>query len=309
MLYKFKQKPTDVLDSKLTANPNFAKLVRSIIFKVFSVETEYRTIYIDLNSCLSILFHYDNINEQILNDEIYKIIEHFISKYTAKGTKLVFLWTLKNSVLHTEIYDKWCAYRIERVNILKSTFIKKLIIGLTHFSQNNSEIIKIINTFEVHPAVIIKYIEMNNSNLGDINSKFLILSKDTVFRALDNQRGVLWTGKDYIDPTDRYKPLPNGITLHHNDKLLKYYLALKGDLRNEYMGIDGYGVKSSLRYIQKHSLELLSDLPLVIAEDEDNLNDVLQKFSKLWDMKYLFDESIKRFNLNKIIYPNTQGGS
>lgn len=302
--YKFKQKPKDVLDNKLVSNPNFAKLVRSIIFKVFNVETEYKTIYIDLNSCLSILFHYDNINEEILNEEIYQILERFINKYTSKGCRLIFLWTLKNSILHTEVYDKWCEHRINRVNILKSTFIKKLIVGLTTFSKNNSEIIKVINTFEVHPAVIIKYIEMNNKNIDDINSKFIVLSKDTIFRCMDLVRGVIWTGKDYIDPSDRYKPLPNGITLHNSEVLLKYYLALKGDARNEYPGIDGYGVKNSLKYINKHKLELLSGLPLVTNDDEDNLNDVLNKYSKLWDIKYLFEESTHRFNLNKIIYPN-----
>lgn len=303
--YKFKQKPKDVLDSKLVSNPNFAKLVRSIIFKVFNVETEYKTIYIDLNSCLSILFHYDNINEEVLNDEIYNIIEKFINKYTSKGCKLVFLWTLKNSILHTEIFEKWCAHRIERVNILKSTFIKQLIVGLTNFSKTNSEVIKIINTFDVHPSIIIKYIEMNNKNINDINSKFIILSKDTVFRCMDLNRGIIWTGKDYIDPSDRYKPLPNGITLHNSDVLLKYYLTLKGDNRNEFPGIDGYGVKGSLKYVNKHKLELLSGLPLVTNEDEDNLDDVFNKYSKLWDIKYLFEESTKRFNLNKIVYPNS----
>lgn len=298
----YNKKYNKKFDNAILNNNKFLGVVRSIIFRMFAIDTEYRTIYIDLNSCLSVIFRYPNINEDIMVDEVYKIIEAFLLKYSNKKVKIIILWTMKPSKYHTDIFPDWCKERYERVDLRKSTFIKTLIVGLSKFSESNPELLKLINVKDIHPAVVVKHMEMYNNNVTGINKRFIVLSKDNVFRCFNMHRAIIYTGVYYIDFQDNFRALPDNIELDNNDVLLKYYLALRGDRRNEYSGAPGYGIQRSLKYIKTHKVELLSNIPIVKKEDEEDLSLYIDKYSKLWDVQNMYDETLKTIDLNTIVF-------
>ena len=298
----YNKKYNKKFDNAILNNNKFLGVVRSIIFRMFAIDTEYRTIYIDLNSCLSVIFRYPNINEDIMVDEVYKIIEAFLLKYSNKKVKIIILWTMKPSKYHTDIFPDWCKERYERVDLRKSTFIKTLIVGLSKFAESNPELLKLINVHDIHPAVVVKHMEMYNNNVVGVNKRFIVLSKDNVFRCFNMHRAIIYTGVYYIDFQDNFRALPDNIELDNNDVLLKYYLSLRGDRRNEYSGAPGYGIQRSLKYIRTHKVELLSNIPIVKKDDEDDLSLYIDKYSKLWDVQNMYDETIKKIDLNTIIF-------
>lgn len=300
----YNKKYNKKFDIDILNNNKFMGVVRSIIYKMFAIDTNYNTIYIDLNSCLSVIFRYSDVNEQALVDEVYKIIESFLLKYSNKKVKIVILWTVKPSKVHVQLYNDWCKERYERVDLRKSTFIKTLIVGLGKFSEANPELLKLINVHEVHPVVVIKHLEMYNKDVSRINKRFVILSKDYVFRCLNMHRAIIYTGVDYIDFQDSFKVLPDHIELDNSDVLLKYYLAIKGDKRNEYPGARGFGVQRSLAYIINHKVELLANIPIIKKDDEEDLTEYIEKYSKLWDVNYIYNQTINdnTINLNSIIF-------
>lgn len=298
----YNKKYNKKFDNAILGNNKFLGVVKSIIFKMFAINTDYNTIYIDLNSCLSVIFRYPNINENTMVDEVYKIIEAFLLKYSNKKVKIIILWTTRPSKYHVEINKDWCKERYARVDIRKSTFIKTLILGLKRFSESSPDLFKLINIKEIHPAIIVKHMEMVNKDIAGMNKRFVILSKDNVFRCLNMRRAIVYTGVDYIDFQDNFKPLPDHIELDNSDVLLKYYLALRGDRRNEYSGAPGYGVQRSLKYIKSHKVELLSNVPIVKKEGEDNLDIYIGLYSKLWDVQSMYDKAVEEYNLNDIIF-------
>lgn len=269
-------------DERITHNSNWRRIIRNVVSNIFRIETDFSRIYIDLNSCLSILFRYENVNDNNITDELTQIFEQFLTKYISKHTQIVILWTLEKSSLHTSIYPGWCQERYNRVNISKSNFLKTLLVALNEYSKN-TKLVKIINTHDIHPALVVRYLE-----IGNRRSKSIVLSKDVVFQTLNMNNVAIFTGVDYIDFTDNERPLPDGIELEEPEVMLKYYLAIRGDMKhNEYPGVEKYGPKKSLDYVTFHKLEILAGCDHVLRGKEESLKEVCDKYSVLFDVNAL----------------------
>lgn len=268
------------VDSMLLAKDDFRNTIRFIISSIFSIDTSYKKIYVDLNSAISIIFRNPKvINDPIVNDYIWNSIEGFLTKYSS-NTEIIFLWTVQPSSIHTSIYPDWCKLRYERVQIRQCECIKKILVALANFSKKN-KLIKVINVKDIHPAIIVRHLELPNRK-----HKCVVLSKDTVFQCLNLNNVIIFTGAHYIDFSDEARHLPDDLTgkLDNPSLMLPYYLAIRGDnARNEYKGISGYGVMKTLKYLKLNELEINADIEHDLKEDVDKYV-VLFNTSKLYDM-------------------------
>lgn len=266
-----------VLDKKITTQVDFKKVISSVVSNVFKLVAETRKIYIDLNSCFSILFHYDNINSPEAVEIISREIEKFLQLYINDKVEIIVLFTLEPSQAHIDIYPDWCKERYERVSYQKSEFLQTLILSLHKFSETNP-LIKVVNTKKVHPSLIVYKNEKNS------RKRSTVLSKDIVFQCLPLTNIIVYTGVSYIDLDDPMRTLPDDIELPEPYSLfLPYYLALRGDSRNEFPGMSGYGPKKSKEYIDKNKLRLKSG----IESPDHPYKEWMDKYSQLYDINKL----------------------
>jgi len=252
----------------------FKGVINSILNGMFRVETECRRIYVDLNSCLSVVFHQRNVNDEDIESFIMDQMEKFMTRYLNLGATITILFTLEPSKYHTAIFPDWCRERYENVKIRRSEVIKRLLVGFSEFSAKNPSI-KVVNVKEIHPLAIVKYLEEGK------RSQCCVLSKDPVFQCA-NLNMSIWTGVNYIDLQDSNRILPDEVELDDPTSALPIYLTIRGDDRNEYPGIPGIGKVKSLRYIASYALEMNSNM------DHPN-KEYITKYIKLYDDKSLFE--------------------
>lgn len=255
------------IDKKLKDNERYKLVVTSIIQNMFKVDSYCKRIYVDINSCVSILFRYPDMNTDIeLLSTITDQIEEFLLKYLENGTEIIFLYTVMRSKVHVEIYPEWCKTRGDRVDITKSGYLKKLIVDLNKYSSDN-KLVSVINIKDKHPAMVVYDREFINK------TKFLVLSKDPVFRCLPITNMSVYTGVCYVDMEDPERALPDNIELSNHD-LLPYYLAIRGDEKNEYKGESKYGKVLSRNYVESYKLEIKSGLEHPLKERCDKYADM-----------------------------------
>jgi len=260
---------------------DWRKVTDSILTNMFRVETDIRRIYIDLNSCMSIVFRTNDITDEDLNEIIYKKMENFLSKYLSLGADIIVLYTQKPSEWHRNIYPDWCKGRDERVQLRKSDAIKQLLIGLKAFSEKNTSV-KIINTGKLHPVITV----LNNEDFKKTSKKIrkvLILSKDCVFQCMNRPYITVWNGMDLMDQADENRVLPDEISLSDPGTLLPWYLAYCGDHRNEFKGVFGYGPVKSLKHVTSEALLVTIEDP---KTDEDKL---ASKYHQLYDVDAMYE--------------------
>lgn len=255
------------IDKKITTQRDFKSVVSNILKNMFRVNIypEIKKIYIDLNSCLSILFRYENINSKDITDTVSANIEGFLQKYLGDSVQVIILFTLEPSKVHTEIYPDWCKERNKRVDYSKSGFLQTLILSLNEFAKVNP-LIKIVNHKAVHPALII----YNAERLTKKN--FCVLSKDAVIQCLPLKHMHIWTGINYIEMDDPDRILPDSISLPEPTYLyLPYYMTIRGDARNEYKGVgDGYyGPQRTVKYILDNKLKIKTGIEHPLKEHCD----------------------------------------
>ncbi len=266
-------------DKKIIKQSDFKKVISSVVTNMLKIKADTEKIYIDLNSCLSILFRYDDINNPEAVEIISNEIERFLHLYLNDKVDIVILFTLEQSQVHVDIYPDWCKDRYQRVNYAKSDFLQTLLVSLHKFSETNP-LIKVVNTHKVHPALYV----YQNERFS--RKRSTVLSKDMVFQCLNLKNIVVYTGVNYIDLDDPMRPLPDDVELPEPVSLyLPYYIALRGDIRNEFSGKEGYGPVKSLAYINKHKLRIKAGID---APDHVE-KEWLDKYSQLYDINKLLE--------------------
>lgn len=242
-----------------------------------SVLQDYRVVVLDLNSILSILFHYEeekNSEESCIL--VSELIETLISKCISLGSNIEIFYTIKPSSYHVGIYPEWCSERYSRVDIKSSTFMKAMITSLHAIAdKNKSKRIIVTNTGEFHPVMFLKkYI----NNL----TKTLIITKDPVFESIVAMNGaILYHNKiKYLDDKDRYKN--EGINISPTE--YKFYKAFAGDDRNGFPGTPHFGKIRSVDYIRNNSriIKLAYANPSSPVTDQLKYKDYI-KYAALYD--------------------------
>lgn len=265
-------------DKKIMTQSDFKKVISSVVSNMLKIQADTEKIYIDLNSCLSILFRYDDINNPEAVEIVSREIERFLQLYLNDKVKIVILFTLEPSQAHVDIYPDWCKDRYQRVNYAKSDFLQTLLVSLHKFSQSNN-LIKVVNTGSVHPALVVY------KNEQFTKKRSTVLSKDIVFQCLPLTNIVVYTGVHYIDLDDPMRSLPDDVDLPEPSIMLPYYIALRGDSRNEFPGKPGFGPKKSLEYILKNKIRIKAG----IDSEDHTEKEWLDKYSKLYDINKLLE--------------------
>lgn len=268
------------IDKKITGQRDFKTVVSNVLKNMFRVQIypEIRKIYVDLNSCLSILFRYENINSPDITEAVSSSIENFLQKYLGDSVQVVILFTLEPSKVHIETYPEWCKERNERVDYGKSGFLQTLILSLNNFAKVNP-LIKIVNHKAVHPAMVIYNAERLN------RKEFCVLSKDAVIQCLPLKNMHIWTGVNYIEMDDPDRVLPDNITLPEPISLyLPFYMTIRGDARNEFKGVgDGYyGPQRTVKYINENKLKIKTGLSHPLKEHCD-------RYLKLYEINNMLE--------------------
>jgi hypothetical protein len=275
------------LDKEIEKKADFEDVVNGVIDRALDIEGDFDRIYIDVNSVVSVLFRADDVNSKKIVESSFASFERIFTKYTKRNTEIYLLFSTVKSTYHVGIYEEWCKERYERVDLSKSLGMKELIFALKKFSEQN-KLIRVINTKEFHPALIVKYLEDGTKN------RFIVISKDTVFYAFDINHGSQYTGVIYIDYDDDVAVMSD----RHKEveiprKMIKYYYALCGDKRNEFPGVSGYGPNKSIKYIKEYKLELEAGL-------EHPQKEAIEKYCKLYDVSNMLITADKE-KLNKIL--------
>lgn len=236
---------------------DFRLVVESVLKKMFMVNLDHvasiKRIYVDLNSCLSIMFRYEDIADEELVQIVSDEIETFITKHMEDGLSIYMLYTVKSSLVHKTISPEWCLTRDERVSIIRSEFLKKLFVSLKVFSEKNSSI-KMINCGEVHPAIVTLMLDKSNK------SGSVILSKDNVFKCIEKPSMNIYNGVEWISIGDNMFNTEIGVFLSNPSELSCYYFIIRGDSRNEYKGVNMYGKIKTVEYLDRNKLKIKADI-------------------------------------------------
>lgn len=270
------QLKNSVVEKKLTNIDGYLKAMRKVVHKMFEIDPstiECKKIYIDVNSCLSIMFRGDEYNTDECKNELQSILENFMNIMLLNKIQLIFLFTIEASQAHTDVFPEWCQERYKRVNIMKSVFLKQFLMAIKTYSEKNNSI-KLVNTHKVHPALVVYQNEYRSKK------KFLILSKDLVFQCLNLKTCSVYNGNTYADMDNPNRDLPEYIDIPEPNTFLPYALALMGSSREEFKGLSGYGPHKSAQYINKHKIEIKLGL-------DHPLKEHLDKYSVLFDIQKL----------------------
>lgn len=270
------------LDRLITSKADFRDIIKGNIKRMFTFAEELyntkATVYVDVNSVTSILFRYDKLNDESLIKDISYIFEEFIDTCIRSSTKVIFLYTSKPSLVHTTIYPDWCKNRYERVVLKNSDFIIKFLTALNKYNEIN-KLVEIKNIDDKHPT---HYIYENHLDSG----LFYVITKDFVCQSLIfYKKCIIFTGVNYIDYRDTnpymYDNLDVKSFLPENFEYL--YPIIRGDVRNEYPGIEGYGTIKTIDFLKKNKIKILVD-------GDYPLKDKINEYKPLYHLESLIDK-------------------
>lgn len=272
------------LDKLITSKSDFRDIIKTNIKRMFNfVDDLYSLngngiVYVDVNSVTSILFRYDKLNDKTLIDDISYIFEEFIDHCIKTSTKVIFLYSSKDSLVHTTIYPNWCKERYKRVNLKNSDFILKFLTALNKFNEIN-KLVEIRNIDDKH---ISQYIYENHLD----NKLFYVISKDFVCQSLIfYKKCIIFTGVNYIDYRDPNPYMYDNLDIKSfiPEGFEYLYPVIRGDVRNEYKGIEGYGTIKTINWIKRNKIK-------IIIDGDYNLKDEINKYKPLYNLESLIEK-------------------
>lgn len=277
-----------MLDQKIKNSKDFSKIVFYTLedmFKVY-IDRTIRDVYLDINSLISIIYRSQNPNDPEIVSSFGNYLSEFISRCETNKITIHFIYSTDKSKVHFDTYPNWCKDRYERVNFMKTEYVLKVLAILKNLSNNNTNI-KLINTRNIHPAY---YIWVKESGLSKYNKRGIVISKDMVMMGIPISNLYIHNGRRLIDfklENNYLKEYPD-----LNRKLALYYIIIRGEARNEYKGVPGYGEVKSYNYIKENALNLILD-----KEDTKHiLRDQINKFKRL----YLLEDGLEYLKENKL---------
>lgn len=269
------------IDNIIIKKSDFKNIIKSNIKKMFDFTDDLfknkYDVYVDVNSVISILFRYDDINNNELIHDITYIFEEFIDNCVSSGTKVVFMYTSKPSLVHTSIYPDWCKERYNRVRLKDSNFILSFLSSIKRIQDNNT-LLSIENIDDKH---ICQYI----FEKVDSSRDFYLVSKDYVCQTLIYyKKCIIFTGINYIDYRDPNPSLYDNINVGSFTPAGYEFLypLLRGDSRNEYKGLNGFGPIKSIQFIKENKIKLFLD------SDYPN-KDLITKYRPLYDIEKMIE--------------------
>ncbi|MGL5316965.1 MAG: hypothetical protein ACRC92_27145 [Peptostreptococcaceae bacterium] len=277
------------LNKFITDRKDFRPIVVSVVKQMFvplksdlgTFSSPYKSVYIDVNSVTSIIYRYDNLDDEDMCSQISIIIEDFIDTCISRGITVYFLYSSQKSLVHSSIYPTWCEKRYERVNMKKSNFIMQLLGALKKFSTQNN-LVRIENTGDKHAAHVIKQLHVDNVHKG----AGLVISKDYVCQGLIFISNItIFTGVNIIDYRDTAPELydrVNVLPLLPKRSLYWVYPCLCRDPKNEYTGAKQMGSHRVAKYMTEHRIALF-------LNSEHPLKEFLEKHAPLYDINKMIE--------------------
>lgn len=250
-------------------------LVKSI-FEVDYITDDIFDMYIDLDSCLSILTSMelpdDREEKIILVKELLMQVANFIDMWKNRAN-LKFYYSFKRTKIFNKYIPEWDEQRNKRLDSGTPEFIVKQVINkMKKISLSNITITECGDS-----TILYIFRDINKLNLNGYNS--LIISRDVhyqcLFRHLQNIE--IYNGKHIIDAKtfrhlkdkNKYPDLSVG--------MLPYYYLLKGLERHSYKGVPKYGSMNSLKYCKAHQINILQNKDDLINEYKEKLKVMLIK--------------------------------
>lgn len=269
------------LDKVITSRSDFREVIKSNIKRMFNfVDDLYSSsgksiVYVDVNSVTSILFRYDKLNDKKLIEEVSYIFEEFIDHCIKTSTKVLFLYTPKGSIVHTTIYPDWCKERYQRVVLRNSDFIINFLNALNKFNEIN-KLVEIVNIGDKHISHFIYDYHIDTKI-------FYVISKDYVCQSLVfYKKCIIYTGVNYIDYRDTNPNMYDNLDIKSfaPEGFEYLYPVIRGDVRNEYKGMGGYGTIRTIDFIKKYKIKFIIDGDYPMKEE-------IQKYKPLYDLESL----------------------
>ena len=238
-------------DLNIVSGSTFVKIALDLIKNMLYTGSNVKRTYIDINSCVSVLFRLPE-NERVVNEveEFLKIsFQSFIEESLKENKELIFLYTMDRSQAHVDIFADWMIERNTRVDLKSYDPLNTILYAIKLFSKDESRI-KLINVKKVHPALVVYKNELVGHN------RYLILSKDNVFKTITDKKLDLFDGKNYYTNQMDFKRYPDNIEIPEPNVFLPYYMAIRGSTREGFSGIENMGPNRTKAYIEAFKLNI-----------------------------------------------------
>lgn len=262
----------------------------------------YGKIFLDLKTLYSVIYRYmlqpdrdyDEIRSVNIDDCVDLLMSNlrkFILETVANSNiDLVIMYSFLEDKERTLIYNDWERKRNHRLTLaggITRSIQTRIISKLERLSNERDDTI-LINYAELPADVIIDRYLSKASN----KSKVLLLTRNTVWFSLLRHDNVdiynsvdLWHGgKAYrTSVSDKYPKI--------STFWLPLYFTIRGDKnRNNYGGVEKYGMKKTVSYLMKNKDEILS---YIKKEDYSFLKrdfDIPSLYICLFDQKLLYKQ-------------------
>ena len=166
-----------------------------------------------------------------------------------ENKELIFLYTVERSAAHVAIFPEWMQIRNERVDLKTWGPLNTILYAIQLFSKDEKRV-KLVNIHKVHPALVIHQNELGCKN------RYLILSKDNVFKTMTDKRLDLFDGAIYYSNQHHFRRKPDGIEINEPEIFLPYYMAIRGSSREGFEGIYGMGPNRTKTYLEVNKLNI-----------------------------------------------------
>lgn len=238
------------LDKQIEAGSTFIKIALDLIKTILYTGSTVKRTYIDINSCISVLFRLplkEDTGE--IEDTIKQLFQTFIESSLQENKELIFLYTIERSAAHVEIFPEWMKIRNDRVDLKTWGPLNTILYAIQLFSKDEKRI-KLVNIHKVHPALVIHQNELGCKN------RYLILSKDNVFKTITDKRLDLFDGAMYYSNQHYFRRKPDGIEIQEPEIFLPYYMAIRGSSREGFEGIYNMGPNRTKTYLEVNKLNI-----------------------------------------------------
>lgn len=212
---------------------------------------DYEKIYIDLDSILSIFIRFpipEEKEERIdLITTIMGVFKEFFTIY-GESHMIVIKYGFKSEVFKS-VYPKWQKVREERLlNEVVLNFITHELLPRFRRISNKSQNITLEEWSEAFLLDIIYSFELDNNA-----KKSIIVSRNPQSLCLLAYYDAnIYNGSKIIDK-DNYRSVKNYPDVERS--FIPVWFLIRGDERNEYKGINKYGIKKTNDFINKNKIE------------------------------------------------------
>ena len=238
---------------------------------------DYSKIYIDLDSLFSRLIDEDMPNDKDLRHEvvssILNIFKDFMYFY-AEHCRIYLIYGFKRLEIFNKIYPNWCIERYKRyenedvMKYLKNDLLKRL--------QKFTLAVSNVDMIEYRDAPVLEV--LRDVKVSE-DSNILVISRDPHYLCILPYKNIdIYNGKNILNRNNYYTER-NMTQLHY--AFIPNWFLLRGDTRNGYEGIKGFGPKKADDYIQKNKTEIL--------KGEDPKFKELEVYRKLYFLNELLE--------------------